>query len=175
MSMFVEVADCRDGVVYKVPRGGSIVVRGAVLCDPTPIAIPTKFKRTESLDEKIARMVRSEDFRNALKARDIESFEEADDFDVDDDTFDPTTPYEHDHDNHIISAMDRGVVQRPSEEQLAKSRSIVDKAVKFFAGKTSSSSGREVAATSDVRSTDARAQPNGPVKGQSTPDGGGGE
>ena len=120
-------------------------------------------------------MVRSEDFRNALKARDIESFEEADDFDVDDDTFDPTTPYEHDPDNHIISAMDRGVVQRPSEEQLAKSRSIVDKAVKFFAGKTSSSSGREVAATSDVRSTDARAQPNGPVKGQSTPDGGGGE
>lgn len=59
--------------------------------DPQPLEIPGGFKKPETLQEQIRRLIRaaSEDAKN----QGLETFEEAEDFNVDDD-FDPNTPYE---------------------------------------------------------------------------------
>lgn len=62
--------------------------------DPTPVAIPSGFKRPETLAETVARLVRSDRFRREAEAAGFETFEEADDFDIDDDPPDPATPFE---------------------------------------------------------------------------------
>lgn len=61
--------------------------------DPEPVAIPSGFKRPETLAEQVRRLVRSERFNEELKAAGVETFDEADDFEVDED-FDPSTPFE---------------------------------------------------------------------------------
>lgn len=60
--------------------------------NPTPVAPPVGYKRQPSLTEQIRAMVRSEALRQAAEAEGVETFEEADDFEVDD--YDPTSPYE---------------------------------------------------------------------------------
>lgn len=62
--------------------------------DPTPVSIPSGFKRPETLEEQIRRLVRSARFADEVEAAGFETFEEADDFDVDDDPPEPGTPYE---------------------------------------------------------------------------------
>lgn len=62
--------------------------------DPTPVAMPAGFKRPETLEERIRRLVRSERFAAEMEAAGFETFDEADDFDVEDDRPDPATPYE---------------------------------------------------------------------------------
>lgn len=62
--------------------------------DPTPMAIPSGFRRPPTLAEQVARLVRSERFQQEVAARGFETFEEADDFDIPDDPVDPSTPYE---------------------------------------------------------------------------------
>lgn len=59
-----------------------------------PIALPTGMKRPETLQEQISRLVRHEQFAQAVTGdQDEESFDEADDFEVGED-FDPSSPYE---------------------------------------------------------------------------------
>lgn len=60
--------------------------------DPNPMALPSGFKRPESLAEQVQRLVRGEVSRRAQEAG-HESFEEAEDFDVGEDD-DLHTPYE---------------------------------------------------------------------------------
>lgn len=62
--------------------------------DPNPVRIPAGFKRPETLEEQIRRLVRSERFAVLAQEEGFETFDEADDFDVDDDLPDPGTPYE---------------------------------------------------------------------------------
>lgn len=71
--------------------------RGHELPDPTPVAIPVGLKRPESLQDQIRRLVRNELSAHAV-AHGRESFEEADDFEVEDDPPDPRTPWELDFD-----------------------------------------------------------------------------
>lgn len=68
--------------------------KGREILDPTPVAIPLGFGRPESLEEKMHRMVRS--YVSAIAQNNgHESFEEADDFEVeDDDTLQPSSPHE---------------------------------------------------------------------------------
>lgn len=61
--------------------------------DPVPMAPPLGYNRQPSLTEKIRAMVRSEHVRLAAMQAGMETFEEADDFEVGDD-LDPSTPYE---------------------------------------------------------------------------------
>lgn len=61
--------------------------------DPTPLRLPLGFKRPETLAEQVQRLVRTHISRTA-EDQGFESFEESEDFDVDDDLGDPTTPYE---------------------------------------------------------------------------------
>lgn len=77
--------------------------------DDTQIAPPVGFNPQPSLAETIRNMVRSERLRQELEGQDMETFEEADDFDVGDD-YDPTTPYENDFDPDYREVKD--VVER---------------------------------------------------------------
>lgn len=74
--------------------------RGEEIPDPRPAAIDTGLKKPPTLQETIRRLVRDESFKAALDAGGMETFEEADDFDVGDD-FDPASPYEEDFDPNV--------------------------------------------------------------------------
>lgn len=66
---------------------------GGEIMDPTPIAPPVGYKKSPSIAEQIRMMIRSEKLKQEAEAAGMETFEEADDFDVDDD-FDPRSPFE---------------------------------------------------------------------------------
>lgn len=74
-------------------KGKQLTADGAELLDPRPVAPPVGYKRQPSMVEHIRNMVRSEQLRAAAEAEGVETFEEAEDFDVGDD-YDPRTPYE---------------------------------------------------------------------------------
>lgn len=68
--------------------------------DPTPVAVPLRYKRPPTLQEQIQRLIRSEAYSRRMDEG-YESLEEADDFDVGDDfDSDPHSPWEDraDHD-----------------------------------------------------------------------------
>lgn len=65
---------------------------GREVPDPTPLEIPAGFRRPETLQEQIRRLVQTSLSAHAA-AQGAETFEESEDFDVDEE-FDPTTPYE---------------------------------------------------------------------------------
>lgn len=79
---------------------------GSEILDPTPMEPPIGYVRAPSLAEQIRAMVISEKLRLETEAAGAESFEEADDFMVDDD-FDPTTPYEVDFDPTPVAELRR--------------------------------------------------------------------
>lgn len=68
--------------------------KGREVLDPVPLAPPVGYRREVSQSERIRQMIRSEHMRMAAEIQGMESFEEADDFDVEDDPIDPNTPYE---------------------------------------------------------------------------------
>lgn len=79
--------------------------------DSTPMAIPVGFKRPESIQSMVARLVRlNETIRQ--NGDEIETFEEADDFDTGED-FEPSSPYEQDFDLAAVKAIDHGVMRPP--------------------------------------------------------------
>lgn len=74
--------------------------RGAEVLDDTPIAPPIGYTKTKSMMEIVRDMVISEKLAQDAANAGYETFEESEDFDVDDD-FDPSTPYENDFDPTI--------------------------------------------------------------------------
>lgn len=103
-----ETIDPKTGEVL-VAEGKQIFVRnpatgdlfltaeGREVLSSVPIAPPIGYKKQPSLAETIRAMVRQEKLAQELDAQGYETFEEADDFDVDDD-FDPGHPYEAEFD-----------------------------------------------------------------------------
>lgn len=69
---------------------------GQEVPDQTPVNIPLKFRAPPTLQEQIRAMVRGE-LSQVAAQQGHETFEEADDFDVDDD-YDPRSPWELDFD-----------------------------------------------------------------------------
>lgn len=65
---------------------------GREIPDPTPLEIPAGFRRPETLQEQVRRLVRTSLSQHAADAGG-ETFEESEDFDIDDE-FDPTIPFE---------------------------------------------------------------------------------
>lgn len=82
---------------------------GQEVLDSTPIALPVGFKRPETLAEQVARLVRSESFNSQMRSQGRESFDEANDFDFDDE--DPLTPYEADPELATVQAANRGFIE----------------------------------------------------------------
>lgn len=66
--------------------------KGREIPDPTPMSLPAGWDRPESLTDQIKRLIRVQMSREAFDAG-HESFEEADDFEVDEDP-DPVSAYE---------------------------------------------------------------------------------
>lgn len=98
--------------------------RGEELMDSRPLDIPIGFKRPETLAETIQRMVRNEASRVAA-ANDMETFEEADDFDVGDD-YDPSSPWELEFDPELGKEVPKEV-----KAELDRSRAQFDEAVRI--------------------------------------------
>lgn len=113
-----------------IPRA-NLSPTGGEINDGRSMAIPSGFKRPETLQEQIRRLVRSDPtlFR---QDDDDESFEEADDFDVEDDIevtspfemfFDPTVgrdvsaQFFHDNEKQIRAAYQRQQQQRLREAE----------------------------------------------------------
>lgn len=72
--------------------------------DPTPMAPPIGYKKQESMSELVRKMVRSALQEHAAQTG-HESFEEADDFDIDDDPMDPQSAYEADFEGDAAAAL----------------------------------------------------------------------
>lgn len=81
-------------MVAELPRFKQLDEKGREVPDPTPMEVPAGFKRPETLAEQIRRLVRSEQFAKDVAAQGFETFEESEDFDIDDDMWDPSSPYE---------------------------------------------------------------------------------
>lgn len=99
--------------------------------DPRPISIPIGMERPESLQEKMRRLVRDEVFNSRLAEAGVETFEEADDFNIPDDPIDPATPYEENFDPKGMTAREQevraGYVSEPTD-RLEKAQELLAKA-----------------------------------------------
>lgn len=73
----------KDGVYYPGNREET---------DSQPMEIPAGFRKPESMEEMVQRLVRRQ-VSEAAEARGDETFEESEDFEIDD-MFDPSSPYE---------------------------------------------------------------------------------
>lgn len=84
---------------------------GREIVDDRPVEMPLGFKRPESLTEQIQRLVRGHLSRVAEQAG-FESFEEAEDFDVEDDDIEPRTPFETEFDPVLGREVSPDMIQR---------------------------------------------------------------
>lgn len=89
------------------PNTGELVLRypylntdGAEVLDPTPMAPPLGYNPQPSIFDQVRMMILSDKLRQAAEESGMETFEEADDFEVGDD-FDPHSPWENDFDPPI--------------------------------------------------------------------------
>ncbi|AZL82911.1 hypothetical protein [Apis mellifera associated microvirus 39] len=89
--------DSDDQVGPKQPVYPRLDEHGHEVPDPRPMAIPAGFRRPETLAEQVQRLVRTHISMQAQNEG-FESFEEAEDFDIEDDHGEPTTPYETEFD-----------------------------------------------------------------------------
>lgn len=80
--------------------------RGHEVLDATPVAMPVGWSRPPSLQDQVRRFVRQELSRQAAEAG-METFEEADDFDVGDD-FEPSSPWELTFDQEMQPGPEKG-------------------------------------------------------------------
>lgn len=71
---------------------------GREVTDPIPVAPPVGFMQTPDLKDIIRDMLRSEQLRRAADTEGVDTFEEGEDFDIDDDPLDPETEYEAEFD-----------------------------------------------------------------------------
>lgn len=99
---------------------------GREYVDPTPVEWPLGVSVPESLEQKIARMVRTSMSQAAAQAG-MESFEEADDFDVEDPEALPGSTHELDDDQEAIMRDQEAVRRIPREFREAFERELARK------------------------------------------------
>lgn len=97
---------------------------GNFVVSDVPMAPPIGYKKQPSMVEMVREMVRSERLRAEAEAADAESFEESEDFDVDDDPDYPHTPWTNDFDP-------------PLREILREGQAEIDRKAKIEADKMS--------------------------------------
>lgn len=76
-----------------IPRLKFLDRNGHEIPDPQPLEIPAGFKIPETMAEQIRRVTRMH-LSELAREQGMETFEESEDFDIDDDSFDPASPYE---------------------------------------------------------------------------------
>lgn len=82
---------------------------GREVLDPNPIAPPVGFQESESISDRLRAMIEGERMRRAAELAEMDTFEEADDFEVDDDPIPMRdSPYENDRDVSIREMVNEG-------------------------------------------------------------------
>lgn len=102
---------------------------GAELPDPRPVELPVGFERPESIQETIRRLITDPAMRAELQDKDLESFDDADDFEIEDDG--PISPHEDNFDPlHLLAreqeVMSGAVKPRSREEVAAAVKVLLD-------------------------------------------------
>lgn len=111
--------------------------KGEEIPDPRPVALPVGFERPRSLQETMRYLLRQEEFRRAAAKHELESFEEADDFDIEDDddgsvlaNMAKNSPYESHHDPDGVVAREQeirsGFVEEIPAERKEKARKVIE-------------------------------------------------
>lgn len=98
---------------------GRLDSQGREVPDDTPVAMPAGFKHPEDLQTIIRRLIRSEEWQKMAESNEMDTFEEAEDFDIDDDMFDPHSPYEEVFD----PVLNRGI----SHDEFVKNAAVYEK------------------------------------------------
>lgn len=81
---------------------------GTPILDPTPLAPPIGYKKHPSMVEIVRDMVRSEKLAQAARESGAETFEESEDFDVDDEPELMRSPWENDFDPPLETLLQAG-------------------------------------------------------------------
>lgn len=100
--------------------------KGQEVLDPTPVSIPVKRRPTQA--ERLREIVRSEALARELAAQGVETFDEADDFDIEDDPIDPQTPYEEVFDGDVLQDAHRLATARKPKRTEASGEAVNAKA-----------------------------------------------
>lgn len=103
--------------------------KGQEVPDPTPVSVPLGYKHPPTLEERIASMVKVELSRNAVRDG-FESFDEANDFAVDDDNdpiFPSSVPPDEDDDIGLAAASGDKFAQAAYEREYPVIREKVSK------------------------------------------------
>lgn len=90
--------------------------QGEELPDSTPVAVPVGFQRPPTIHEQIRMFVRSEEFNRRAQAAGVETWEEANDFEVGDEEFDEV-PTLHEMQEEFVAK-----AKRDAEEHVKKAR-----------------------------------------------------
>ena len=92
---------------------------GHEIPDSVPLAGSLGQRRARSIRDNVVEILRSEKWREAMEENGEETFEEADDFDVDDD-FDPSTPYEEFFEGEYAHLRQQRLEMQKTETQKAR-------------------------------------------------------
>lgn len=113
--------------VAKLEAKGQ-TVDGHEILNPVPLAPPLGYKPVPHLIDQIKEAVRSEMFRRDMEDAGVETFEEADDFDIPDDPF-PFSQYENEGDIPVSVLLAEGrkaiaekqkAAERAAKEEVAE-------------------------------------------------------
>lgn len=116
--------------------------QGREVLDDTPVAIPVRMKRAETLLEQVQSVVRGELSRQAM-AEGLETFDEANDFDVGDD-YDPRSEYEVDEYADEVFERDQAAqATREFAQQLRRARGHRDTPAAAGSGEEGLQPGRQ--------------------------------
>lgn len=101
---------------------------GAEIPDPRSLELPVGFERPESIQETIRRLVTDPAIREQLQVDNVETFDEADDFEIDDDV--PlVSPHEEQFDPHFLLSREQeimaGTVKPRSREELEAAAAVI--------------------------------------------------
>lgn len=96
---------------------------GREIPDPTPIELPLGMKRPETLAEQVQRLVRNQVSQYAA-LHGHETFEEAEDFDIEDD-LDPSTPYELEFDPVLGKELTPADFQDPEKREYLREQYLL--------------------------------------------------
>lgn len=107
--------------------------KGREILDPTPIAPPVGFVERESIVDRVRAMVAGNNLQRLAELEGKDTFDEADDFDVDDDPIPMRdTPYENEFDppvRELVNAGSRSLAakaKKAAEEEAAKASGSPD-------------------------------------------------
>lgn len=91
------------------PKGKPLTPGGAEVPDPVPMAPPVGYVKQPSMFEHMREMIRRE-LSQAAAESGVESFEDADDFEVGDD-YDPRSPYEEEFEGVSVRELDERIAE----------------------------------------------------------------